>query len=66
MLRLTDGQMAALRDKVLDLANIAAGSLVFGQALADGPFSIALAPLGLTSWLVLAANAMLLMGGFKR
>jgi len=62
MLRLTRGQRVMLADKVLDVANVAAGALVFGQLLGD-QFSIALAIAGIGSWIVLAICAVALAGG---
>ena len=63
--RLTETQRVLLADKVLDLANIAAGGMIFGQFLADGPFSVSLAVWGLAWWLLLVANAMRLFRGPK-
>jgi len=39
MLGLRERQRAVLIDKVPDLANIAAGALIFGQLLGEGPIS---------------------------
>lgn len=40
-------------DKVPDIANVAAGALLFGQFLGERPFSPATALFGVVIWLVL-------------
>ena len=57
MLRLTRGQRTMLADKLLDVANVAAGALVFGQLLGDR-FAISLAIAGIGPWIVLAMCAL--------
>jgi len=44
MLRLKRGQRRVLVEKVPDAANVAAGALVFGQALSDRGFAAASSP----------------------
>jgi hypothetical protein len=61
MLGLTEAQRAAAADKLLDLANIAAGGMIFGQFLGDQPFSPGVAAFGLAWWLFLVANALALI-----
>ena len=61
MLRLTRSQRMMLADKVLDVANVAAGALVVGQLLGD-QFSIALAIAGIGAWIVLAICALAVAG----
>jgi hypothetical protein len=51
-----------LADKVLDVANVAAAALVFGQFLGDR-FSIALAVVGMVLWSLLAVIALVLASG---
>jgi hypothetical protein len=45
-----------------DAANVAAGALIFGQALSDRPFSSTLAALGIFTWLALLTFATVLAG----
>lgn len=60
MVRLTSRQRALLADKLPDVANIAAGALVFGQSLGDRTFSWPLAAFGTTLWTVLVCCAVVL------
>lgn len=39
-----------MADKLPDVANVAAGAMVFGQAFSDRPFSLRVALLGLATW----------------
>jgi hypothetical protein len=55
MLRLTREERAVLRDKLPDLANLAAGTAVFGQLLRDDAYSSALAFTGAVIWAALMA-----------
>ena len=50
MLEFDEKLRETLADKALDTANIAAGALVFGQALGDDRFSPWLAVLGFVVW----------------
>jgi hypothetical protein len=49
-------------DKLFDAGNVAAGGMVFGQFLADRPFSIALAVTGLAIWLTFFVVSVMLEG----
>jgi hypothetical protein len=51
MLDLDRGQRALLADKLFDAGNVAAGGMVFGQFVANRPFSVLLAVVGLAIWL---------------
>jgi hypothetical protein len=51
MLDLDRGQRALLADKLFDAGNVAAGGMVFGQFVANRPFSVFLAVVGLAIWL---------------
>lgn len=56
-----------LGDKVGDVANLAAGALVFGQTLSEGRFSWWVVVDGLVIWTVLILSGMLLIRrGSKR
>ena len=59
-------QRALLADKLLDFANIAVGSTVLGQVLADRPFSVQLALLGLGGWGALFVCSVALAGRSTR
>lgn len=50
----------ALVQTFRELANIAAGALVFGQALGDRPFSLALALVAVALWVALLTGALVL------
>jgi hypothetical protein len=52
MLKLNREQRALLADKLSDLANLAAGALVFGQFLADRRFSPIIAVFGVVGWIL--------------
>lgn len=63
MLRLTESQRALAGDKLADLANLAAGALVFGQAVVGATLTattLALFAAGAIIWLVLSAVAVAL------
>ena len=57
MLVLSSEQRALLAETLRDIANIAAGAMVFGQFLADHAFSPWLAVGGVAIWIVFVANA---------
>jgi len=40
VMRMTDRQRSLYAEKAVDLANIAAGALIFGQFLSDGRFNL--------------------------
>ena len=50
-------------EHVPELANIAAGAFVFGQVLADRPYSMVIAMLGIVIWLALMGLAALFTTG---
>ena len=54
-----------LADKVLDVANVAAWALVFGQFLGDR-FSMTMAVVGMGLWGFLVVCALALAGGQER
>ena len=53
MLRLTPARQKVLVAHLPELANVAAGSLLFGQFLSDRPYSVGLALLGVAAWFAL-------------
>ncbi len=59
MLVLNREQRRVLVDKLPDVANVAAGALVFGQFLSDRTFSVRMAALGITVWAALLACSIL-------
>ena len=60
MLRSSTEQRRLLADKLLDLANVAAAALVFGQFLGDGRLSPAAIVAGFLIWMGLAGFALVL------
>ena len=60
MLELNRHQRHVLVDKLPDVANVAAGALVFGQFLGNTTFSPRLAALGVTLWALLFAGSVIL------
>lgn len=63
MLKLTDRQRVVLVQTIPPLANLAVGTLVFGQFLRRQPFSIALALAGIGIWVVLVSTALVVTEG---
>lgn len=63
MLGLNETQRTVLIEKVPDIANVAAGALIFGQSLGQEPFSPGLALVGVTVWLILMACVIALAKG---
>jgi hypothetical protein len=57
MLLLNRAQRTLLAEKLADIANVAAGALIFGQFLSDYGFSLSLAAFGVAIWLVLTTFA---------
>jgi len=57
MLPLSKEQLALLAEKLCDAANLAAGTLIFGQFLSEHPFSLTLALSGVGLWLFMTAIA---------
>jgi hypothetical protein len=62
MLRLTRQRREILAEKFGDLANLAVGALVFGQAVTEDQFSLLLGVAGSTVWALLTAATYLLLG----
>ena len=60
MLRLKPRQREVLIEKVPDAANLAAGSMFFGQFLTDRPFSVVLGLTGITAWVAFWVFTLLL------
>ena len=65
MLDLSSDQRKLLLDKVPDVANVAAGALIFGQFLGPQRFSLVIAIVGAGVWSVLI-GLMLFLGKKKR
>lgn len=65
MLPFNEAQRALLADKLSDVANLAAGALIFGQALSGRPFSATLAFTGIVIWLIVSWCAVALPGGSR-
>ena len=66
MLRWTEKQRDLVADKLADLANVAAGAMVFGQLLTQQQFSwasLAVAAVGLLVWALLALVVVVLSRG---
>lgn len=63
MLRLKPAQRRVLVAHLPELANVGAGSLLFGQFLSERPYSIALAVLGVVAWWILIGAVFLLAAG---
>jgi Ca2+/Na+ antiporter len=59
MLKLTlvPEQRVLFAETLRDIANVAAGALVFGQVLSDAPFSFWLAAAGMVLWCCLVTLA---------
>ena len=62
MLSFSKTQFALLADKLSDVANLAAGALVFGQFLSEHLFSLPLALFGLGIWVIVTGCAVALAG----
>ena len=63
MLRLTKKRREILAEKFGDLANLAVGALVFGQAISQDVFSPWVAVVGIAVWPVLTGLTYALAGG---
>jgi len=63
MVRLRPGQRRLLVAHLPGLANVAAGSLLFGQFLSARPYSPGIALLGLVTWIVLFGVAFFFAAG---
>jgi hypothetical protein len=62
MIRLKQVQRSLLAEKVADVANVAAGALIFGQALSGTAFSVKLAIVGIGAWFAMTAAAVIVVG----
>jgi len=62
MLDLNSKQRALIADKLFDIANVAAGAMIFGQFVAGMRFSPLLAIGGMLVWGVLVALSVVLEG----
>ena len=60
MLHFGRAQRTLLAETLRDIANLAAGAMVFGQFLADTRFSVAVALGGISLWIVFVVCAILL------
>ena len=63
MLRLKLAQRRVLVAHLPELANVGAGSLLFGQFLSDRPYSLPLAAVGVAAWAMLIAIVFVLAVG---
>ena len=57
-----DAQRTLLAETLRDIANIAAGAMVFGQFIGSQTFSVRIAAFGMGVWVALVAFAMVLAG----
>jgi hypothetical protein len=57
MVRLSRSQRTLLAETLRDIANLAAGAMVFGQFPADAMFSTGVALGGVAVWIVLVVTA---------
>ena len=53
MIEFDSRQRTLIADKLFDVANVAAGAMVFGQFVAGRPFSTTLAIVGVVIWITL-------------
>ncbi len=60
MVELSQEQRRVMVDKLPDMANVAAGAMVFGQFIGDRPFSITVAAAGVAAWVALGGIVFLL------
>jgi hypothetical protein len=63
MVRFTRGRRELLAEKVADLANFAVAGLVFGQAVGQQTFSLAVGLAGIGLWVGFLALAFAIKGG---
>ncbi len=66
MIRLTTARRRVLIAHLPELANVAAGSLLFGQFLSERPYSLALALGGVVVWLLLIVAVFALAEGERK
>ena len=62
MLPFKNAQLRLLADKLSDVANLAAGTLIFGQFLSEQPFSLPLALFGVGVWVTITLCAAAMAG----
>lgn len=62
MVRLEKEQRTLFAETLTDIANIAAGAMVFGQFLGSQTFSFRMAIFGIGVWVALVAFAIVLAG----
>ena len=62
MLELDARQRTLIADKLFDAANVAAGAMVFGQFIAEHPFSTSVAVVGLAIWITFVVASVALQG----
>ena len=60
MVRLKAAQWTFVAEALRDIANVAAGAMVFGHFVADRPFDIRTAVIGVVLWIVLISSAVLI------
>jgi hypothetical protein len=63
VLRLQQAQRRVLVAHLPELANVAAGSLLFGQFLSERPYSLGLAAVGVGAWAVLIGAVFVIAAG---
>jgi hypothetical protein len=66
MVRLNREQRMLLAETLRDIANIAAGAMVFGQFIGSQTLSYSIAAFGMGVWVALVTFAMVLAGGAQR
>ena len=66
MIRLTTARRRVLIAHVPELANVGAGSLLFGQFLNERPYSLALALGGVVLWFLLIGVVLVLAEGERK
>jgi hypothetical protein len=66
MVRLNREQRMLLAETLRDIANIAAGAMVFGQFIGSQTLSYSIAAFGMGVWVALVTFAMVLAGGTQR
>ena len=62
MLDLNSQQRALVADKLFDIANVAAGGMIFGQFVADRRFSVLLAAIGMVICLFVVSISIAISG----
>jgi len=65
MVRLKPGPRVTFGEKLLDLANLAATALIFGQFVGDQPLSWTIIATGMVIWLLITAMALRMIGGWR-